>query len=203
MTGVWPSRERVDCASRPHRTATLRQGGDGGGGDGLPALAAVRSSLAGGDGQHSVQQQDALLEPGAQVAVRGGRDAEVGVEFLVDVLQAAGDGAHIGGDGERQTDRVPRGRVRVLTDDQHPHVGQRSAEGAQHVVAGGQVAASLREFLAEKISHGVDLVLDVGQGLGPVGGDEFFKRACHGVTLASLTLRNRPSRTVTKFPDAG
>ena len=108
--------------------------------------------------------------------------------------------------GATENDRptaCPGGRVRVLPDDQHPHVGQRSAEGAQHVVAGGQVAASLREFLAEKISHGVDLVLDVGQGLGPVGGDEFFKGACHGVTLASLTLRNRPSRTVTKFPDAG
>ena len=128
--------------------------------------------------------------------MRGGWDTEVVVEFLVDVLQTTGNGAHIGGDGERQTNRMPRGRVWVLSDDQHPHIGQWSTEGAQHVVAGRQVAASLRELLAEEISHSVDLVLHVGQGLGPVGGDEFFEGACHGVTLARPTLLNRSGRGV-------
>lgn len=71
---------------RHQRTATLRQDGDGNGGDDLPALTAVRSSLAEGDSQHSVQQQDALLEPGAQVATRGGWGTEVGVRFLIGTL---------------------------------------------------------------------------------------------------------------------
>ena len=87
-------------------------------------------------GEHPVEQHDALLEPRRQVTVRRRRQAEVGAELLVDVLQRARDRTHVGRDAEREPHRVARRRVRVLPDDEHPHVGQRQREGPQHAVAG-------------------------------------------------------------------
>nr|BFF10763.1 hypothetical protein GCM10025699_20660 [Microbacterium flavescens] len=68
----------------------------------------------------------------------GARDAEVGLELLIDVRQAAGKRADVPVDGERQPDRMPGGGVRVLADDQHPHVGQRALESPQHAVPAGR-----------------------------------------------------------------
>ena len=83
------------------------------------------------------------------------------------------------------------GGVGVLADDEHAHVGQRPLEGAQHLVAGGQVVASGRDLLAQEASHRLDPVLDRCQRLGPVRGDqaaldEGGQRAGHLVSSASL-----------------
>ena len=63
-----------------------------------------------------------------------GRDAEVVGELAVDALQAPGQRTHVRVDRERQADRVPGSRVRILTDDEHRDVAQRPREGAKDEV---------------------------------------------------------------------
>jgi hypothetical protein len=47
---------------------------------------------------------------------------------------------------ERQPDRVPGCRIRILSRDQYPHIRERSLEGTEHVVSGRQVAPPLGLF---------------------------------------------------------
>ena len=37
---------------------------------------------------------------------------------------------------------MPRRGVRILADDQHPHLGQRAGEGSQHLLPVGKVPAA-------------------------------------------------------------
>src|SRR5580692_8770645 len=62
---------------RDKRRIALGKGTDRLLGDLLPALATVTAGLAGLDGEHPVEQQDAALGPRRQVAVRRRRVAEV------------------------------------------------------------------------------------------------------------------------------
>ena len=56
-------------------------------------------------------------------------------------------------DRERQPDRVARRGIRVLADDQHPHLSQGVTEGPQHVPTGWQVAATGRGLGIEKFAQ--------------------------------------------------
>ena len=69
-------------------------------------------------------------------------------------------------------DRIPRRRVRILADDQHPHVGERLLERAQHPVARGQVTAPGGHFGPQEVTHRADLVRHRGQGLSPARLDD-------------------------------
>ena len=155
-------------------------------GDLLPSPSAVRRGKAGRDGQHAVQQHDALIAPARQVAMDGGRDAEIGVELLVDVREAARQRAHVPLDRERQADRMPRRRVRVLTDDEHLDVRERALERAQDAVAGGQVVPPRRDLSTQALAERGDVGGDGREGLRPAGVDEpglrqFGKRQRHRV----------------------
>ena len=98
----------------------------------------------------------------------GRRDAEVGVQLGVDVLQAAGQRAYVRGHRERQADRVAGRGIGVLADDQHAYVAQRPAERAQHVLAGRQVAPTGRQLGPQEVTHRRDIARDRRQRRGPV-----------------------------------
>ena len=133
---------------RDERRIAGRQGADGVLGDLLPSPSAVGPGKAGCDRQNAVEEHDALIAPSRQITVSGGRDAEIGVELLVDVREAARDRTHIALHGERQTDRMPRRRIGVLPDDEHLDVRERSLECAQDSLAGGQIGPPRRDLLA-------------------------------------------------------
>src|SRR5256885_11222999 len=106
---------QYEHAPRPGRV----QRPDGGVGELLPAGARVRAGRAGPDREDRVEQQYALLRPAGQVAVPGRCDAQVLVQFLVDVAQRRGRGDRPA-DTEAETVRLPGPEVRVLTEDQDP-----------------------------------------------------------------------------------
>ena len=109
--------------------------------------------------------------------MRGLRDAQVLLELAVDVAEAARQRADVRGDGERQPDRMPRRRVGVLADDQHAYGVQRAGEGAQHVLAGREVAAAGRDLAAQELAHPRDVVGDRLEGGGPARVDELGQRS--------------------------
>ena len=77
--------EALRVPSPEHRDERLRpldEGTDRLLRDGLPSVAAMTGRRAGPHGEDAVEQQDALLRPGRQVAVRAGRDAEVGLSSV-------------------------------------------------------------------------------------------------------------------------
>ena len=87
--------------------------------------------MPGADREDAVEEEDALLRPGREVAVLRLRVAEVLAVLLEDVAEAAGQRPDVGGDAEAEADRVAGGRVRVLADDQHADVVERLLEGRE------------------------------------------------------------------------
>ena len=77
-----------------------------------------------------------------------------------DVLQAARQRPHVGGHREAQPDRVPRCRIRILSDDQHPHLIERKRERPQHILPGGQVSVARRDLGPQELPHLRDLTAD-------------------------------------------
>ena len=68
---------------RHERPAASRESLNGARGDCLPTATPVASRSTWLDGQHPVEQQDALLEPGAEVTVGRWWDTEIGIQFPV------------------------------------------------------------------------------------------------------------------------
>lgn len=91
--------------------------------------------------------------------MRRGRQTQVALTLLVDVREAARQWAHGTVDGEGETDRMPRCRVRVLAGDQHPHLGKRALEGAQHMVTGGKIPDARGLFGAQPLAEDRDGLL--------------------------------------------
>ena len=85
-------RERRACGSRARSPSPSPSRG------GMPAA-------PGATVEHPVEQHHALVAPGGQVAVRGTRDAEIGLELLIDVREAARQRSHVRVDREREADR--------------------------------------------------------------------------------------------------
>src|SRR5215204_6534378 len=108
----------------------------------LPAFAAVGSGPTGLHREHSIQQQDTLFEPRGEIAAGGRADAEIGVEFGVDVLQRSGDRAYVCRCREGQAYRMPRGGVGILAHNQDLHLAHWATESTQHLISGWQVASA-------------------------------------------------------------
>ena len=83
------------------------------------------------------------------------------------------DRAHVALDRERESDRMPGRRIRVLTDDEHPHLVERGGERAQHVRARGEVGATGRDLRAQQLAHPRHLRSDRFEGCGPARVDQF------------------------------
>lgn len=64
--------------------------GDGGIGNGIPALSGVRARLPGLYRQRIVEQQDALPRPMFQIAMRSRYNSKVVLQFLVDIDERRG-----------------------------------------------------------------------------------------------------------------
>lgn len=98
----------------------------------LPADSFVRTGLVFFNSEHGVEQEDAVLGPGAQVAVVGNRNAQVGVEFFVNVLQGGGN-AHTFGRRKRQAHGFAGIVVGVLPqDDNFDFVEGRAVKGVKN-----------------------------------------------------------------------
>ena len=67
---------------------------------------------------------------------------------------------------------MPRSRVGILTDDQDVDLRQRTLEGAQHVVAGGQVAAAGGDLRPEAFAECGDVRGHGLEGPSPSGVDQ-------------------------------
>lgn len=203
-TGVEPRSGCSPAASRPQdrdeRCVTRHERADGVLGDRLPAPPAVGARRAGGDGQHAVEQHDALVAPRRQVAVRRGCDAEVVVQLAVDVRHAPRQRPHVRVDGERQSDRVAGRRIRILPDDEHAHIGERPLERPQHAVARGQVRAAFGDLGAQAVADLGDPRPHRGEGVRPALVDQ--SRVCE-LGEALRHVRRRPRRAPSPAPTTG
>ena len=74
--------------------------------------------------------------------------------------------------------------VRILADDQHPHVGERLLEGAQHPVARGQVPLALGDLLAQEHAHVRDLILNWRERVRPARLNDVAQRHRHAQKIA-------------------
>ena len=79
---------------------------------------------------------------------------------------------------EAQADRVARRRIRVLSDDEHPHPVERESEGAQHIRAGRQIPVARGELGPQELAHLGDLGADGFKCARPAFVDEFIQRTC-------------------------
>jgi hypothetical protein len=136
----------------------------------------MRTRLPGPHGQHPVQQHHALRRPGAEIPIARPRAPEVVDVLAEDVLEARRQRPHTWRNREAEADRMPRRRVRVLADDQHPHLVERLLERGQDAIARGQVAAPGRPLAAQEIAETGDHVGDRRQRLRPARAD----RRCQG-----------------------
>ena len=89
---------------------------------------------------------------------------------------------------------MARRGVRILSDDQHPHVGERLLEGAQHLVARGQVALARGDLLAQEHAYPRDLVLDGGERVRPARLDDVGQRLSHVQKIAHAPDKTERAR---------
>jgi hypothetical protein len=133
----------------------------------------VRTGLAGAYGQHRVEQQHALLGPGAEVAVPRRGDPEVVAQLLEDVAQRGRDRDALA-DAEAQAVRLALLVVRVLAEDQHPRrVGRAQPErteqvGQRRVDRAGRI---LRVDERGQRRGGVEVEMGT-DGVAPAGGQQ-------------------------------
>src|ERR1017187_10154679 len=153
-------------------------------GDRFPALPPVRARLAWLDSQHPVEQQHATLGPRRQISAGRRRMTEVSGVFAEDVDQAAWQRADRRRHREAQADWMPRRRVRVLADDQHPDLVEGLLEGSQHEIASREVGAARRYLSPEEVASLADLLGYRLQHRSPARVDYLLKwPSCHGTSL--------------------
>ena len=136
---VRPERLRpLPPQDRDQRSAALGERRERTSGHRLPAPAVVRAGRAGAHGEVAVQQQHPAVGPRGEVAMRCGRQPQVVVSLPVDVHEAARQRPHVPLDREREADRMPGGRIRVLPHHDDPHGVERQRERPQHELRGRQ-----------------------------------------------------------------
>ena len=97
----------------------LREGLDGGVGEGLPSMPLVGTCLMGTYGEGGVEEEYSLLCPSAEVATGGGQvELQVVVNLFDDVDQRGGDGDTVG-DGEAEPLCLSWFVIGVLSEDDH------------------------------------------------------------------------------------
>ncbi len=107
----------------------------------LPALVSMRSGLAGGDGQHRVQEQHALLGPAGEIAAHRRCQPKVGLKLTEDVLKRRRrlDARR---NREAEPHRLTGTVVGILAEDDDANVIEGGAiQRLEHVVGPGVEAA--------------------------------------------------------------
>lgn len=90
-----------------------------------PADVLVRIGQSRSDGQHRIDEQNTLLRPLCQVAVkRAAVTGDIGREFFVDFCQRSRD-VHVFRDAERKPHCLPRTVIGVLPEDDHFYLFKR------------------------------------------------------------------------------
>lgn len=116
-----------------HAAGLLVDGFDHLVGERLPASSVMRIGFIPLHRERHVEQQDTLTCPTLEVAVLGGPDAEVRVQFFVNVDEGRRPGDALGY-REAQAVGLPRLVVRVLPEDDDPGVRvPGETEGAEHL----------------------------------------------------------------------
>src|SRR5690606_11718264 len=88
-------------------------------GEALPPDLTVRSGLAFLYREDRIEQKHALSRPVRQIPVSGRGNAQVAIQFLVNIPQGGRDG-HSFWYGKAQAHRLPRSVIRVLAEDDDP-----------------------------------------------------------------------------------
>lgn len=141
-------------------------------GNRFPPLASVRRCESCAHREYPIQQHDASVGPRGQVTVLRRHDAKVVVQFSVNVLQASRERAHVGSGRKREPDGVPRGRVRILPDDEHTNLSEGPLKCRENAVCSGQNAFARGSFSLKKLVDASELPLFWCKHFGPVGGNE-------------------------------
>ena len=97
--------------------------------------------MPGRHGQHRVEQEDAALRPRREVAGRGPRQPEVGLQLRVDVLQGRWR-ADAGGNGEAEPHRLSGAVIGILAEDHHADVVERRQRERVEDAVGRRVEAA-------------------------------------------------------------
>ena len=152
--------------------ATFGDEADEGVGEGFPAFAGVREGGVGVDGEDGVEQEDALLGPGGEVAaVDVGGAAEVGLNLGENVAQG---GRGLGGlaDGEGEAVGMAGGGIRVLPEDDDAGVceGAEGEGGEEGLLRGEGLGVGGVGVLPEGAESGEFRGLEEGEEcVAPVG----------------------------------
>ena len=161
--------------------AFLGEAGDGGVGEGLPAVPLVRAGLVRPYRQGGVEQQHALPRPAVEVASQGDGHPDVGMQLLEDVDQR-GRELYAGLHRETESVGLPRLVVRVLPENHHLHlVKRREVEGVENLRTGRKDGKLLFLCHQEALQ-----LLKVGRGklVGQLAFPRFFNdRIDHRVGL--------------------
>ena len=94
---------------------------------------------------------------------RGGITLDVVPQLQVDVDQAPGQRPHVLLDREDESDREAGSWYGSWPDDEHADVGQWSPEGAEDVLARGEVLPPGRDLVAQELAHPPDPVVHRGK----------------------------------------
>ncbi len=121
----------------------------------FPALAGMGIGIALFDREHGIEQQHALTRPVFEKAVIGRRDAQIRVQFLVDILQRRRD-AHAWAHRKRQAVGLIVAVIGVLAQDHHAHLVERGGVERVEIVAalGEDAHAQGPAFLQEGLELG-------------------------------------------------
>ena len=136
----------------------LGQSAYGGIGKLLPTLLLMRARLMGAYGQGSVQQEHTLVCPTGEVTAFGYGNAQVVLNLLEDVLEGRREG-HSVVYREAQAVRLSRSVVRVLPDDHHLRLVERTkVEGIENQFA-GRIYLCTRIFVPHEVGQLDEVVL--------------------------------------------
>ena len=118
---------------------------DDGIGDLFPSLASVREWRVLANREHGVEQQDSVSPPVREISGAWGRDAKIGFEFAVDILERGRERSSLG-DRECQTMSLSGAMIGILSQDE-----------ATDLLRGGEFEGAEQMFVLGK--DGVGLAL--------------------------------------------
>ena len=94
-------------------------------------------------------------------------DTQIVLKFLVNIVQRTRQ-RHTAVHRERQTHRIARSRVGVLTNNEDLHPAHRAAERIENIGSRRERTVPRRMLLTQESAHGVNLLFDGGKCCRPI-----------------------------------
>jgi len=140
----------------------------------------VRPGPAFPDGEGSVEQQDALVNPARQIAMVRRRNTEIGVKLRINVGQASRQRANVTAGRKGPAHRVTRCWVGVLTENHDPNRFERHTKCAKDFGTRGCVPNptarlviksifNVRQRCGDTIENGPPTRVNAGEEVGSHG----------------------------------